>query len=205
MVLLGSPLNRLSFLRSEHPFLSVALKHPSTRFILLNNLAPLTKSPSELHYASFGDVCKLVPEDLYDQSEEDMIKNFDSRKTIPHVIFLGMEEIPKPDSLTWKIYKGTPYFAVDVTPRGSEEQQAHAKDIISTMEAKGLNFFKSRVVMTLSADEGLSILSHGLLRLNNSQCLSCHLCPSSCPHRLEHPEQLLRHLRSSHACCKLRH
>lgn len=95
-----------------------------------------------------------MSEDFFDPSEEDMIKNFDSRKTRPHLIFLGLDESRKADSLKWNIYTGTPCFALDVTPRGSEDQQASAKDIISTMEAKGLDFFKSRVVMTLSADEG---------------------------------------------------
>jgi NAD+ diphosphatase len=35
---------------------------------------------------------------------------------------------------TWKIYSGTPYFAVDVTPKGSEEQQTAAKDVIGAMD-----------------------------------------------------------------------
>ena len=153
-MLLGSPLNRLSFLRGEHSFLSAALKHPSTRFVLLKDLAPLVKSPAELYLAQYAEVRKLVPEDFFDESEEHMIKNFDSRKTRPHLIFLGLDESKKAGTLSWKIYSGAACFALDVTPNGSEEQQANAKDIISTMEAKGLEFFKSRVVMSLSADEG---------------------------------------------------
>ncbi|KAF4227521.1 hypothetical protein CNMCM8980_008936 [Aspergillus fumigatiaffinis] len=149
----SSPLNRLSFLRSEHTFLSAALKHPSTRFVLLKDLAPLTKSPSELYYAKYDEVRKLVPEDSFDKSEEEMIKQFDSRKTSAQLIFLGLDETRKQDGLAWKIYTGAPCFALDVTPKGSEEQQAHAKDVISTMEAKGLSFYQSRVVMTFSADE----------------------------------------------------
>ncbi|KAF7116329.1 hypothetical protein CNMCM5793_004495 [Aspergillus hiratsukae] len=149
----SSPLNRLSFLRSEHPFLSAALKHPSTRFILLKDLAPLTKSPSELYYAKYDEVRKLVPEDSFDKSEEEMIKHFDSRKTSATLIFLGLDETKKQGGLAWKVYTGAPYFALDVTPKGSEEQQANAKDIISTMEAQGLSFYQSRVVMTFSADE----------------------------------------------------
>jgi len=152
----GSPLNRLSFLRTEHSFLSAALKHPSARFVLLNSLAPLTKTPSELYLAPYTEVRRLVPEDLFDQTEEETINNFDSRKTSPLVIFLGLDESQKADSLTWKIYSGIPYFAVDVTPKGSEEQQTNAKDVISALEAKGLSFLQTRVVMSLSADEGLS-------------------------------------------------
>lgn len=120
----------------------------------MNNLAPLTPSPAQLHYAKYDDVRKLVPQDTFDTSEEDMIKSYDSRKTHPTLIFLGLDESRKEEGLTWKIYSGTPYFAVDVTPRGPEEQQTAAKDVITAMEAKGLSFFQTRVVMSFSADEG---------------------------------------------------
>lgn len=154
----GSPINRLSFLRSDHPFLSSALKHPSTKFVLLNNLAPLTRSPSELYYANYDEVRKLVPQDIFDLSEEDMIKAFDSRKTHPTIIFLGLDESRREGGMTHKIYSGVPFFAVDVTPKGSELQQTAAKDIISAMEEKGLSFFQARVVTTFTPDEGMHIL-----------------------------------------------
>lgn len=141
-------------MRTEHAFLSAALKHPTTRFVLLNNLAPLTKSPSELHYARYDDIKKYIPEDFFDKSEEDVIRDYDSRITFPHLIFLGLDESRKGDGLNWKIYSGAPYFALDVTPKGSEEQQANAKDVVSHMEAQGMTFYQTRVVMTLSADEG---------------------------------------------------
>lgn len=151
----GSPINRLSFLRSDHPFLSTALKHPSTQFVLLNNLAPLIRSPAELYYAKYDELRKLVPQDIFDQSEEDMIKNYDSRKTHPNLIFLGLDESRKEGSMSWNIYSGTPFFAVDVTPKGSEVQQTAAKDVIQAMEEKGLSFFQTRVVTTFTPDEGM--------------------------------------------------
>lgn len=151
----GSPLNRLSFLRGDHAFLSSALKHPSARFVLLKDLAPLTKSPAEMYSAPYAEVRKLVPENFFEQSEENMIKNFDSRKTSPHLIFLGLDESRKDGGFAWKIYQGMPYFALDVTPRGSEEQQENAKGVISAMEAKGLSFFQTRVVMSFSAEQGV--------------------------------------------------
>lgn len=86
-----------------------------------------------------------------------MLKNYDSRKSHATLIFLGLDESRKEGGLAWKIYQGTPYFAVDVTPKGSEEQQTAAKDVISAMEAKGLSFFQSRVHMSFSADEGNEI------------------------------------------------
>jgi NAD+ diphosphatase len=151
---IGSPLNRLSFLRSDHPFLSAAIRHPSTRFVILKDLAPLTRSPTELYYAKYDEVRKLVPETIYDKSEEDLIIEHDSRKTEPHLIFLGLDEAQKEDGLNWKIYFGTPYFALDASEKGSEEQQASAKEVLAGFEGKGLSFLQARVAMTFSADEG---------------------------------------------------
>lgn len=127
--------------------------------MLLNNLAPLTTASTQLHLAKYEDVQPLVPRDTYDASEEDVLKNFDSRKTQATLIFLGLDEGRKEGGLSFKVYQGTPYFAVDVTPRGSEQQQAAAKDVISAVEAKGLSFFQSRVHMTFSADEGTLTLA----------------------------------------------
>ncbi|KAB8219662.1 NUDIX hydrolase domain-like protein [Aspergillus novoparasiticus] len=172
----SSPLNRLSFLRTEHAFLSAAIKHPSTRFVLLKDLAPLTKSPSELYYAHYNEVEKLVPETMYDKTEEETIKEYDSRKTTAQLIFLGLDESRKQDGLAWKIYTGAPFFALDVTPKGDEEQQTNSKAVISAMEEKGLSFFQSRVVMTFSADEAaIYAQSRALMDWNNrnSFCGTC--------------------------------
>ncbi|KAJ5708943.1 Zinc ribbon NADH pyrophosphatase [Penicillium malachiteum] len=172
----SSPINRLSFLRGDHPFISTALKHPSTQFVLLNNLAPLTRSPAELYYAKYEELRKLIPQDIYDQSEEDMIKDFDSRKINPSLIFLGLDESRKENSLSYKIYSGVPFFALDITPKGSEEQQAAAKDVISAMEAKGLSFYQTRVVSTFTADEAaIYAQSRALVDWNNrnTYCGTC--------------------------------
>lgn len=124
--------------------------------MLLNNLAPLTRSSSELYYAQYDEVRRLVPQDIFDRSEEDIIRSYDSRHTYPNLIFLGLDEALKEGGVAWKIYSGTPYFAVDVTPKGSSEQQSAAKDVISTMEVQGLSFFQTRVISTFSADEGMA-------------------------------------------------
>ncbi|GES65725.1 NADH pyrophosphatase [Aspergillus terreus] len=174
----SSPLNRLSFLRTEHPFLSAAIRHPATRFVLLKDLAPLTKSPSELYYAKHDEVKKLVPDTIYDKSEEETIKEFDSRKTSPTLVFLGMDESRKQDGLTWNIYKGAPFFALDVTPKGSEEQQTNTKDVISAMEAKGLSFLQARVVMSLSADEAAIYAQARALVDWNTRNTFCGTCGS---------------------------
>ncbi|KAL2846109.1 NUDIX hydrolase domain-like protein [Aspergillus pseudoustus] len=172
----SSPLNRLSFLRSDHPFLSAAIKHPSTRFVILKDLAPLTRSPVELYYAKYDEVRKLVPETIYDKSEEDLIKEHDSRKTEPHLIFLGLDEVQKQDGLTWKIYSGTPYFALDVSEKGSEEQQTIAKEVLAAFEGKGLSFLQARVAMTFSADEAAIYAQSRALTDWNTRNTFCGTC-----------------------------
>ncbi|OJD28145.1 hypothetical protein ACJ73_00450 [Blastomyces percursus] len=146
----SSLLNRVSFLRTDGAFLSAAIRHPTSRFLLFNELNPLIRSPSELFYASYKDVKTLVPEDIFDKSEADALKDFDPSVTKPILIFLGLDETPTENTLSYKTYKGTPFFALDVTPRGTIEQPA--KDITATMEAKGLSFFRGRTVTTLPAD-----------------------------------------------------
>ncbi|KAL4870271.1 hypothetical protein BDV12DRAFT_63880 [Aspergillus spectabilis] len=172
----SSPLNRLSFLRSDHPFLSAAIKHPSTRFVILKDLAPLTRSPAALYHAKYDEVRKLVPETVYDKSEEEIIKEHDSRKTEPHLIFLGVDETPKEDGFSWKIYSGTPYFALDVSERGSKEQQANAKEVLAEFEAKGLSFLQARVAMTFSADEAAIYAQARALTDWNTRNTYCGTC-----------------------------
>lgn len=130
----------------------------------MKDLAPLMRSISELHYARYEDVCKLISAESLDKSEEDMIKEYDSRKIHPQAIFLGMDESHKGEGLTWKVYSGIPYFALDVTPEGSDEQQANAKDLISRMEAQGLTFFKSRMLASLPGDQGTHRCFCGMVR-----------------------------------------
>lgn len=84
-----------------------------------------------------------------------MLKGFDSRKTHATLIFLGLDESRKEGSMTHKIYSGIPFFAVDVTPKGSAAQQTACKDIISAMEEKGLSFFQTRVITTFTPDDGM--------------------------------------------------
>jgi NAD+ diphosphatase len=155
----GSPLNRVSFLRADHGFISSALVHPSTRFMLVNDLAPMAKDPANLAYASHSDVKPLIGENPFEKTEEQMIKEYNSTITLPLVLFLGLDERKK-DGFEHGIYKGTPHFAVDITPKGSIKEKAEST--IEAMKAKGLIFLEGRTAMTLNAPEGeLSVDWHG--------------------------------------------
>lgn len=148
----GSPINRVSFLRANHDFISKALTHPTTLFMLFNNLAPLAKDPTQLAYVSHDDVKPLIGENPFDKTEAELIDEYNSSITLPLVLFLGLDERKK-DGFEHGIYKGTPYFAVDVTPRGTVEKQATS--VIEAVKAKGHTFIEGRMHMSLNAPEGI--------------------------------------------------
>ena len=149
----GSPLNRVSFLRTDNPFLSAALQHPSTSFLLFSNLNPLAKDPTKLAYASFQDVQNLIGNDPYGKTEDELIAQYNSIISIPQLVFLGLDERLK-DGLQWSVYSGAPYFALDVTPKGSVEEAANS--VIKAMQSRGLVFAEGRMHMSLPATEGIS-------------------------------------------------
>jgi NAD+ diphosphatase len=148
----GSPLNRVSFLRSDHSFISKAFTHPSTSFLLFNDLAPLAKDPAHLAYASHKEIKALVGENPFEKTEQEIIKEFNSSVTIPLVLFLGLDERRK-DGFQHGIYQGCPYFAVDITPKGTIKE--NCEGVIEAMKAKGLIFLEGRTAMSLNAPEGM--------------------------------------------------
>lgn len=157
----GSPLNRVSFLRTDHVFLRRAFAHPSATFLLLESLAPLTAASdgSRLAYATGAEVQPLTGADPFAKTEEEMIRDFNSEETRPAILFLGVDDqgrLPHRDDggspFEYKKYRGSPYFAVDVTPRGSTADAANG--VIAAVEAKGLSFFREPRHMGLGAAEG---------------------------------------------------
>jgi NAD+ diphosphatase len=144
-------LNRVSFLRADHAFISNALTHPSTSFLLFNDLAPLVKDPTQLAYATHEEIKPLIGENPFEKTEEEMIKEYNSAITLPLVLFLGLDE-RKHDGFEHGIYKGKPYFAVDVTPKGTVVKEATG--VIEAMKAKGLQFMEGRMHISMNAPEG---------------------------------------------------
>lgn len=169
----GSPLNRVSFLRPDHAFLSQALRHSSATFLLFNKLEPLIKSPSELAYTSYNDVKSIIGSNPFEKSEEDLIKEYNSETYIPQIIFLGLDE-GKEGFVYKEHYKGQPYFAVDVTPTKSVTEAAEA--LIKDVEAKGWSFSKGRMNLSLPAlDAAIYAEARHLLDWNarNPFCAAC--------------------------------
>lgn len=166
-------MNRVSFLRTDQSFLSAALKHPSTSFLLFNNLSPLAKDPTQLEYVSYKDVQALIGEDPYAQTEDELIASYNSTVTIPQLLFLGLDERNK-QALEWTIYKGAPFFALDVTPKNSISTKATT--IIELMQSRGLKFVEGRMHMSLPAPQAaIYAQARALLDWNarNPFCAQC--------------------------------
>ena len=152
----GGNLNRYSFLRADAVFLRRAATSPFTRYIALNNLNPLVTDKSQLAYLTLNDVKSVTGSDPFAVAEDEAIKQYDSTKTSPLVVFLGMLEGAK-DTITTANHgevKGEAFFAVDVTPKGAIAGAANA--FIKAQEDKGLSFQTNPRGMTLQAEGGKS-------------------------------------------------
>ena len=169
----------MSFLRSDRSFLKAAVEHPSTQFLLFNNLSPLAVDPTALEYVSFENVQSLIGGNPYNKTEEESILEFNSTETIPQLLFLGLDESKSP-GFRWKHYHGSPYFALDVTPKGTITRDA--EKIIEVMEARGLQFVSGRIHMSLPASQAaIYAQARALLDWNarNPFCAQCgHLTMS---------------------------
>jgi len=165
----GSPLNRVSFLRTDHKFLRSAFSHPSTRFMLLDNLAPLVHSNDEhrLAFATIDEVAPFTGIDPLAKTEAEMIADFNSEEAHPLILFVGVDEKQQfPDTTSdfvYKEYKGSPYFAIDVTPKGKLADKAKA--LIESVTANGRTFYRQMRPTSFSYMEGL-------FRLTSATCCS---------------------------------
>ena len=111
----------------------------------------MAKDPSHLAYASHKEINSLTGENPFEKPEADIIKEFNSSITLPLVLFLGLDERRK-DGFEYGIYKGSPYFAIDITPKGTIKERAEG--IIEAMKAKGMVFLEGRTAMAMNAPEG---------------------------------------------------
>lgn len=197
----------MGFLRPDHQFLSSALHHPSTSFLLFNKLEPLVKSATELARCTFSDVKPVIGDNPFEKSEEDLIAQYNSTLYTPQIIFLGLDE--RKEGFKYKEhYKGQPWFAVDVTPQESVKEKA--EELIKKFGEQGLEFSKGRMHMSLPAEEGAqSPYSHTMhfphMEITKQLTrTSRHLRRSPPPPRLERPKPLLRLMRLQDSLRKCR-
>lgn len=145
-------MNRVSFLRGDHSFLKQAFDHGTTQFMVFRNLSPLVKSPSEVAYAKYNDIKSIIPSNPYEKTEEQIVKEYNSSISTPQLVFLGLDE-SKRNGLEYKNFIGAPQFALDITPKGSYEEEA--KGVIADLEKRGLTFIEGMRAMNFPANVGM--------------------------------------------------
>ncbi|TFB00658.1 Peroxisomal NADH pyrophosphatase NUDT12 [Trichoderma ghanense] len=179
----GGLLNRFSFLRGDAPFLRRAATSPSARFVALRDLNPLVEDARRLAFFKLDEVKPLLSSNgqggLFEKTDEERTKEFDSTRKSPLVLFLGL--LPDAGSLgvdleTSKhgVVNGQPFFAVDVTPKAGFKEAA--EEFARGAEGKGYSVQTNVRTMTLDP-EGAAILAQArsLLDWNarNSFCAGC--------------------------------
>ncbi|OCH87878.1 hypothetical protein OBBRIDRAFT_795792 [Obba rivulosa] len=171
----GSPLNRLSWLRTSHPFLNTVLLVPTTRWIVFRGGEPLlatepNSATRSLARLTTADVRPLLgPEPFFAQGEhegeiaEEGVSVLEAaRFRGPPVVFLGLHEteaagadaLPSSDfsakgdssSVVENIH-GTPYFSLDVTEVEKEKLDQVLQDSEVGKSGAKLEFMEPRSAM----------------------------------------------------------
>lgn len=94
------------------------------------------------------------------------MKGYNSEERHPPVIlFLGVDDrgglsVREGGEFAYKSFKGGAYFAVDVTPRGEEDERAGG--VIKAAEERGLTFHQSARNMGLVAGQGKFTITDGV-------------------------------------------
>ncbi|KAG0134354.1 NUDIX hydrolase domain-like protein [Tuber indicum] len=178
----GSPLNRVSFLRSNTAFLRAAL--PRSKFLLLRDLEPLAASKTTLAWVGYETVRALVG-NPFDTEEEEFLRGYDSRVEIPTLVFLGMNEEGTGgggggESFEFEgeggKYVGGPCFALDVTEKGSLKEECEKVQEEAVKGAEGREFRKVRLDLSLvPSDAAILAQARSLLDWNNRNqfCSAC--------------------------------
>ncbi|KAK9480860.1 NUDIX hydrolase domain-like protein [Lipomyces japonicus] len=172
----GSPLNRVSFLREDYAFLSSALRHPTTRFIVLQKFDPAVYPNSgDYYYLKYDDVKSAIG-NPFEKSESEVIAEFDSSISAPPLIFLGIDE-SKADGVVHKQYTGHALFALDVTlPELDVLFKPAIQSIIDGIESGGGKFVTVRTAFILSyPDAAIYAQARSYLDWNvrNPFCAGC--------------------------------
>jgi NAD+ diphosphatase len=106
-----------------------------------------------LGYVTYKDVEAIIGEDPFVKAEEEVIKEYNSSKYLPQLVFLGLDDRNKEGLVYKDHYKGAPYFALDVTPK--ESVASAAETLITSLESKGHEFSKGRMHLSLPPEEGI--------------------------------------------------
>lgn len=155
----GSPLNRLSFLREDNEFLSRAFSSPDAQFVALHDFSPLVHDPATIRPIRLEDFVSVSGPEPFKLSEKELVAAYDSKATTPLIVFLGIRE-DEVSEFKVRNFRGCPWFAVDLTPKGSYADAA--QKVIENLTSSGSTFLKSARQNTLSSELGKSSSPLGL-------------------------------------------
>lgn len=193
----GAPLNRLSFLREDYAFLSRAFSSPDAQFVALNDFAPLVRDKATIRPIRLEDFVSVSGPDPFKLPEKDLVAAYDSKVTIPLIVFLGIRE-DEVSEFKIREFRGCPWFAVDLTPKGSYADEA--RKVNDKLTSSGCTFLKSARQNTLSSEFGKCQHNCSLAFLL-TQHRSFYIRSSQGHNGLEHPQPVLRGLWSPYALC----
>ncbi|CDO69171.1 hypothetical protein BN946_scf185042.g73 [Trametes cinnabarina] len=171
----GSPLNRLSWLRTSQPFLNAVVHAPSTRWVVFKEGQPLVHSRPNAQKQSLArlttnDVRPLLgSEPIFSQGQHEGelaptdVSGLDAaRLRGPPVVFLGLHEtdagssnaLPSSDfsakssaETVIANISGTPYFSLDVSDVAEAQLDEVLKNAAVTKEGADLAFSEPRAAM----------------------------------------------------------
>ncbi|KAL2111401.1 hypothetical protein VUR80DRAFT_10124 [Thermomyces stellatus] len=169
----GSPLNRLSFLREDHAVLSRAFSSPDAQFIALNDFAPLVQDSKTIRPIRLEDFVSVSGPEPFKLSEKELVAAYDSKATTPLIVFLGIRE-DEVSEFTVREFRGCPWFAVDLTPKGSYADKA--QKVIDKLTSNGSFFLKAARQNTLRSElAAIYGQARGIIDWNirNQFCASC--------------------------------
>ena len=167
--------------------------------MVFRDLSPLVKTPSEIAYAKHSDIKSIIQKNPYEKPEEELIEEFNSSTSTPQLVFLGLDESTR-NGLQYNNYVGAPQFAVDVTPKGSYEEEANS--LIAELERRGLSFAEGMRAMNFPAGIGVCKETVPLLFETDSESGNIRYGQSSSG--LERPQSVLRNMRPAYAFCPCR-
>lgn len=170
----GSPLNRLSWLRSSEPFLNAIIEHQSARWIVFKSGNPLISTPDgqkqgKVARLSTPEVRPLLGAKPYFAQTQKEGEIADPTISVLEaarirgagIVFLGLHEnddstsgaLPssdfgKKDALTVAAnIKGEPYFTLDLTDVGEKEVGELLKSAEASRTGEKLAFIDTRTAM----------------------------------------------------------
>ncbi|KAH8827884.1 NUDIX hydrolase domain-like protein [Flagelloscypha sp. PMI_526] len=162
----GSPLNRLSWLRSKSAFLNAIVESPSSKWLVFNAGQPLV-SDSRIAYLSTEEVKPFIgSQPWFGQNAEPtdlLLAEDEHTEAIRHtgisIVFLGLHEpenattaLPETEfidaSSAVKKLEGNPYFTIDLSELPDNQAQEAIQRIQASKEGQNMTWSEPRSMMS---------------------------------------------------------